>query len=66
MTSTASSNVYRHKYGEIPKLNGQNYQSWRLNLLQGLGAIDGEEIATGERQPPAGGAALRDYNKLKR
>ena len=34
--------------------------------MQGLGAIDAEEIATGEREPPAGGVALREYNKLKR
>src|SRR5947209_5438096 len=67
MSTVTNLEVYRHKYGEIPKLNGQNYQSWRINLLQGLGAIDGEEIATGERQPPPGPQAqIREYNKLKR
>jgi len=64
--STSTIEVFRHKYGEIPKFNGSNYQSWRAHLLQVLAAIDGDEIATGERQAPTAVNALRDYNKLKK
>jgi hypothetical protein len=66
MLSYSASEIFRHKYGEIPKLSGNNYQSWRTLLLQVLAAIDGDDIATGDRQPPAGAAQLRDYNKLKK
>ena len=31
-----------------------------------LAAIDGDDIATGERQPPNGPVQLRDFNKLKK
>ena len=65
-SSVTNSDIFRHKYGEIPKLNGTNYQSWRTILLQVLAAIDGDDIATGERQPPNGPVQLRDFNKLKK
>src|SRR5579871_1370963 len=66
--STTTIDIYHHKHGDIPKLNGNNYQSWLAHLTTVLAAGGYGDIATGEEEPvlpPRSNKSIMDYNKRK-